>query len=116
MKKRGFSLIEVMVAMVILSVGVIGLAASATAITRMTGEGGRSGGAAAVASTRFEQLRATACASLANGTATSGKYSESWTVSSSGQLVTVTETVTYVGSRVSRSAVFTTYISCAPSV
>ena len=116
MNNRGFSLIEVMVAMLILTVGVMGLAASATSITRMTGEGGRTGGAAAVASSRFELLRATACASLASGTATSGKYSESWTVSSSGQLVTVAETVTYVRGRASRSAVFTTYISCAPSV
>jgi type IV pilus modification protein PilV len=116
MNNRGFSLVEVIVAILILTVGVLGLAAAATAVTRMTGEGGRSGGAAAVASSRFERLRATACASLASGTATSGKYSESWIVSASGQPVTVTETVTYVRSRSYRSVVFATYISCAPSV
>ncbi|MEK6610292.1 MAG: prepilin-type N-terminal cleavage/methylation domain-containing protein [Gemmatimonadota bacterium] len=116
MNAKGFSLVELMVAMIILTVGVLGLAASARYVTSMTGQGGRFGGSAAVASTRFEQLRATSCATLAAGSATTGKYSESWTVTASGLLRTVTETVSYNNGSSLRSDVFASTISCAPSV
>lgn len=114
MSRRGFSLIEVMIAMVILTVGILGLAASATVVTRMTGRGGRYGGSASVASARFERLRATACASLASGEATTGKYSESWTVTSSGLLRKVSLTVSYPDGSSTRSDRFASTISCAP--
>lgn len=119
MNARGFSLIELMIAMVILTVGVLGVAASARLVTQMTGSGGRYGGSSVVASSRFERLRAGVCATLAGGSATTGKYSESWTVTISGAsnlLRTVTLTISYNDGRSTRSAVFATTISCAPSV
>lgn len=115
-RESGFSLVEVLVAMVILTVGVLALAASSAAITRMTSEGGRSGGSAAVASARFENLRATPCASLASGTATTGPYSESWTVAVSpiaGILRDISLTVTYNSVPAPRTARYETQISCA---
>ena len=80
MSNRGFSLIEVVVAMVILTVGVLALAASAGAISRLSAEGGRSSEAATVASSRLERLRATTCANMVSGSATSGPISEVWRV------------------------------------
>ncbi len=117
MSKRGFSLVEVVIAIMILTVGILGLAASATAITRMTSEGGRSGGAAGVASSRFEQLRATAavnCANLAAGSATTGRYAESWTIATTGLMRTITVTVRYPSGRGTRTSSYTTNVSCAP--
>jgi len=115
--ERGFSLVEVVVAILILTVGVLGLAASAGTITRLTAEGGRTGGAAAVAETRFEVLRGTPCASLASGSATSGKFTETWRVTSVTTLLkTVTVTVSYPSGRTTRTASYTSQISCAPSV
>lgn len=116
MNTKGFSLVELMVAMMILTVGVLGLAASARYVTSMTGQGGRYGGSSSVANARLEQLRATSCATLAAGSAETGKYSEAWTVTASGQLRTVTETVSYNNGRARRSDVFATTISCIPSV
>ncbi|MDP3775538.1 MAG: prepilin-type N-terminal cleavage/methylation domain-containing protein [Gemmatimonadales bacterium] len=116
MNAKGFSLIELMVAMIILTVGVLGLAASARYVTQMTGSGGRYGASSVVASSRFEQLRAGGCAALAAGSATTGKYSESWAIAVSGLLRTVTLTISYNDGRGTRSAVFATTISCAPSV
>lgn len=115
--ERGFSLVEVVVAILILTVGVLGLAASAGTITRLTAEGGRAGGAAAVAEARFEVLRATPCASLASGSATSGKFTETWRITATTTLLrTVFVTVSYNTGRGTRNLTFTSQISCAPSV
>lgn len=117
MNERGFSLIEVIIAMIILSVGVIGMAASTTAITRMTSQGAMTGNAAAVAGSRFDVLRATPCASLSTGgTATSLKFNEKWTITTSGYLRSVTDSVTYIFNRKSRTVAFSTVISCYPPI
>lgn len=114
---RGFSLVEVIVAMVILTVGVLGLAASARAVSSLTTEGGRMSGAAAAASSQFEMLRAGTCSTMAGGTGTAADgYSLSWTVATSGLLKQVTLAVSYSTGRKIRSTTFVTYISCAPVV
>jgi len=117
MTERGFSLVEVIIAMVILTVGILGLAASTSAITRMTAEGGRSGSAARVAQTRFEGLRAAAivnCATVVAGTASGSRYAERWSVTTSGYVRVVTDSVSYNTGRATRYAVYSTNISCAP--
>jgi prepilin-type N-terminal cleavage/methylation domain-containing protein len=114
MSERGFSLVELMVALVILTVGVLGLAASARVVTQMTGSGGRYGGAAAVASSRFEQLRAADCATLTGGSATTGRYTETWTVTSVSLLRVIELTVSYNDGTSTRSSTYATTISCAP--
>jgi prepilin-type N-terminal cleavage/methylation domain-containing protein len=116
MNDRGFSLTEVMVAIVILAVGVIALAASAGAITRMTTQGGRTGGASSVAASRIEILRGTPCASLASGNTTTGRYAVRWVVSTvNTNLRTATVQVSYNAGTSARSATFSTQISCAPA-
>lgn len=114
--QRGFSLVEVIAAMVILTIGVLGLAASARAVARLSAEGGQMSGAAAAASSKLEELRASAdCSSLAGGSGTAADgYSLSWTVTTSGLLKEVTLTVSYSTGTRTRSTAFVTYISCAP--
>ncbi len=112
MTNRGFSLIEVIAAMIILSVGIIGLAASTTAIQNMTQQGGMTSGSASVAAARFDVLRSTPCASMASGTATTGKFRESWTVTTVNQLRTVADTITFIANRRTRTVGFTSAISC----
>lgn len=113
---RGFSLVEVVVAMIILTVGVLGLAASAGAISRLSSEGVRSSGAAMVAGSRLELLRATACPLLANGSATTGAYTEAWRIVTPADAPfarTVTLVVSYPYGRGTRSSTYITEISCA---
>lgn len=113
MNERGFSLIELIVAILILTVGILGLAATAGQVQRMVGWGGRYGGSAMVANMQLETLRATPCASLAaSGTATKGIYALSWTVASSGNLRTFTLTVTYPNGRSTRNDVYESQRSC----
>lgn len=111
--ERGFSLVEVIAAMVILTVGVLGLAASAAAVGRLTTEGARMSGAANAASSRFEQLRAMTCTAMADGSGTHpGGYSLAWRVVASGSLRTITLTVSYSNGRQTRSTVYVSERSC----
>ena len=113
--ERGFSLAEVMIAMVILTVGVLGIAAASAGITRMSSEGGRSGGAAAVAASRIEAINATPCASIpTSGSATTGKFTETWRVTASGLLRTIDVSVSYTDGRKTRTSTYVAYVSCAP--
>jgi prepilin-type N-terminal cleavage/methylation domain-containing protein len=113
MTRRGFSLVEVMVSIMILATGVLALAATTGGVVRLTSQGGRLGGSSIVAEGRFELLRATACASLAGGSAVERPYTQVWTVATSGSLRTVALTVSYSTGRATRSDSYSTTISCA---
>lgn len=115
--ERGFSLVEVLVAMVILVIGVLALAATSSSITRMTGEGGRQGGSAAVANAKLEELRTQLCDSLPAGSAVMGRYNVAWRSNVSGVSAFLRDVQVSVGynspGRV-RSALYATQFSCAP--
>lgn len=59
--ERGFTIVEVIIAIVVLTVGLLGLVTTAALVTRMIGQGQRSAVAATFASQRLERLRLTAC-------------------------------------------------------
>lgn len=100
--------------MVLLTSGLLCLAASARAVTWLTTQGARIGGAAVVASARIEQLRA-ACAGAGAGQATSGVFTERWTVAASGPLRSVTLNVSFPDPRGPRGAAFAAVLWCAPA-
>lgn len=116
--EKGFSLVEVVVAMMILTVGVLGLAASAAAVGNLTAEGSRMAKAANAASSKFEELRASStCSTMASGTDTwSGGFTRRWTVATSGLVQTVTLQVSYSNGRKTRTTTYVSEISCAPTV
>jgi prepilin-type N-terminal cleavage/methylation domain-containing protein len=89
---RAFTLIEVMVALVLLTVGVVALVGSSAMVSRMIGRGRGSTVAVQVATAGLERLRRVAaatsprCASpqfVSDSTTTNG-ISERWTVEGSG--------------------------------
>lgn len=111
--ESGFSLVELMVAILILTVGILGLAATAGQVQRMAGLGGRIGGSAMAASTQLELLRGTPCTSIgSSGTSTDGIYSVSWTMTGTSQLQTYTVTVSYPNGTATRSDTYQTERSC----
>ena len=85
---RGFTLIEVLVAIVLLTVGVMALVGSSAMVSRMIGRGRGSTVAVQVATARLERLRRIAsatsprCASpqFASDSTTTSGISERWTV------------------------------------
>jgi Tfp pilus assembly protein PilV len=59
--ERGFTVVEIIVAIIVLTVGLLGLVSTAALVTRMIGRGQRSAVAANFASQRMERLRGGAC-------------------------------------------------------
>jgi len=99
-KQDGFTLIEVLIAIGILSVGILALLQTAASITVMLRDGRLRTMASAIAASRIDNLRLAAasttptCSALTSGSATSTKGSETWTVAGAGRSRTVTATVT----------------------
>lgn len=60
-KQRGFTIIEIIIAILVLTVGLLGLVTTAAVVTRMIGRGQRSAAAAAFAARRLERLLPAAC-------------------------------------------------------
>lgn len=89
--ERGFTIIEVMIAVVILTVGLLGLTTTSGLVTRMIGRGQRSEVAALLAMQRMERSRPAACipAQRVNGSETLLRGSQvvariAWTFTDAG--------------------------------
>ena len=98
--RDGFTLIEVLIAIGILSVGILALLQTSASITVMLREGRLRTMASAVAANRIDDLRLAAasttptCASVASGSGTSLQGTETWTIAGAGRSRTVAVTVT----------------------
>ena len=112
--RHGFTIIELMIAIVVLSIGVLGLAGTSAMVSRMIGGAAQQTIAANVAATRFEKMRSRQCSAITSGTATLRGTSEAWTVSSVGTaLKFVVDTVSWRGAGQSKSnLVFQSYVKC----
>jgi prepilin-type N-terminal cleavage/methylation domain-containing protein len=102
--ERGFTLVEVLLAVVLLGIGVMALVGSSAMVTRMIGKGSQYTLVSQRASARFERLRQIAAStsppctsgSFASGSAAAlNGISESWVVQTSGSERLVTVYLTY---------------------
>jgi prepilin-type N-terminal cleavage/methylation domain-containing protein len=86
--RQGFTIAEVLVAIVMLSIGVMALVGSSAMVTRMVGQGRTATFAGQMATARVERLRqiaastATACTSVLwkTDSASSGQMREKWEI------------------------------------
>jgi prepilin-type N-terminal cleavage/methylation domain-containing protein len=78
--ERGFTIVEVLVAIMILSVGLMGLVTTAGLVTRMIAQGHRYTEASALANERIEVLRSQGCPAAGTGSETRGAYTIGWRV------------------------------------
>jgi len=112
--ERGFTMIEVMIAVVILTIGVLALASTSAAVTRMIGLGYRHTEASTIATELFERLQGRVCTGSADSTVTRDRFIAAWTVDSiaagEGRRIDLTvQTPTPKGYRVDN---FSTSVSC----
>jgi prepilin-type N-terminal cleavage/methylation domain-containing protein len=119
--RLGFTLTEVLVAVLLLGVGIIALAGTSATVTRMIGLGKVETRAAQAASRRMEALRLAAYATsprctdpefASGGPVLSGAMTESWLVPLSGRVRKVRVTITYLTARGSREAMLETVLRC----
>jgi prepilin-type N-terminal cleavage/methylation domain-containing protein len=95
--RRGFTLLELMVTVLLLGVGLAGLVATSGAVSRMMGGSSRESVAATLAASRFETLRGVSCASITAGSATSRGITESWSASKvNAHMYDVLDSVSFV--------------------
>jgi prepilin-type N-terminal cleavage/methylation domain-containing protein len=111
--RPGFTLVELVIALLLLTTGLLALSASATVVAYELRAGRRAERAATVAASRLEALRASTCRGSA-GVEDAGGLSVSWTVTPRGSRATATVTVSYMERGALRSHRFVGGFPCAP--
>lgn len=114
--RRGCTLPELVVAILVLAVGVLALAATAARVSRMVGAGRHATAATALAAQRMELLRSHAqrCAGGAVGSRQSGPYTVTWEVSPVGPRAATVRVVVWLpqAGAQPRADTFATTIPC----
>ena len=128
--KKGFTIIEIIIAIIVLTVGILALVSTAALVTRMIARGQRSADASAFMARRVERLRAMASSQLAGACAlpmpgadtlyrgTNWVAFNTWTVTlvpgqAQNYRIKVVSTYKTVKNRVRRDSMETTF-SCDP--
>ncbi len=95
--RRGFTLIEIVIAAFIFAVGVLALEATAVAALRQMRRSADLTLAASVARARLEKLAASSCTELRNGADTTNSIISTWTIepTASPSIRAVTQAVNY---------------------
>lgn len=110
--RKGFTLVELIVAIIILVIGVLGLASAAAVVMRQITGSSFQNRAAAVAQSRFERLRAMPCANATDGTATADGITERWTVQMLNRSLQMQDVVTWREKQTTRTITFTSLRPC----
>ncbi|HEV7703907.1 MAG TPA: hypothetical protein VGO46_06415 [Gemmatimonadaceae bacterium] len=92
--RTAFTLVELLVACLVLGTGVLALASTSVAVARLTGDAARAGAAAERGQARMEAMRANAC-TAASGSALAGGIAEWWTAAPSAGSVALNDSVSY---------------------
>ena len=99
-RRRGFTIAEVIVAIIVMVIGVLGLASTAGVIQRMIGSAAQQTAAATMAQSRFERMRSLQCNMLTSGSASANGLTERWRVDSIAPRVRlVTDSVVFLSGR-----------------
>jgi prepilin-type N-terminal cleavage/methylation domain-containing protein len=114
-RRRGFTLVELIVAILVMTIGILGLASTAGVVTRLMSGAERQTIAANVAQARFELMRNRLCTSLSAGTATTRRVREKWVPKLHGpNLALVVDTVVFTNMSGAKpvTRAYRSYIPC----
>ncbi|MGH7677194.1 MAG: hypothetical protein ACRENU_01930 [Gemmatimonadaceae bacterium] len=111
--RAGFTLIEVLVALILFEIAMLALAGAAAVAARDLAFANRSVRAQTIARNRLESLRSQACTTLGGGQEhIAGGFTETWRIEAQQSLRRITATVEFPlpGGRVSRVALATSVV------
>lgn len=97
--RSGVTLVEVIISIIMITVGVMGLLGSAASVSTQMGGGVRQTVAASIAQSRIDSLSSLACAQLAvagvaSGTSTKRGVKETWSVTDGKNVKTIVVQIT----------------------
>ena len=99
MKLKGFTMIEILIALVILSIAFLSLAGLMVQTTKNNSFGGRMTEAATFAQDKLEELRASSWVAITSGSdhmnSNGMDYARNWNVVTNGNLRTITFTISW---------------------
>jgi prepilin-type N-terminal cleavage/methylation domain-containing protein len=111
--RSGFTLVEMMVAVMILSIGLLGLAGTAAVVTRQVGGGANQNAAAQVVQSRYEMFRSTPCNNITQNKATTRGVYEHWVPGATVNRVRViVDTVKYSVGGSAKTEIYTMAVPC----
>ena len=117
-ERRGVTLVELIVAMTILTVGLLAIVGVSSSVARGLGEARSDNLAAVAAESRFELLAGTACTSFTLNsptTVTARGITEVYTITDAlNNTRSIVDVVTWKTRRGTRTATFTTLLPCRP--
>ena len=111
--QRGFTLIEMIIAIIVMSIGIMGLAGTASYVAQQMGGGNAQTIAAALANKVADSLASRRCSALVSGTQTKRGVKVTWTVTDSSRTKWVTEQAQYTTKRGSTKTFnYTSVVQC----
>lgn len=93
--RHGFTLVETLVALVLVQFGLLAVAATSAIAMRDMAVASRAAKARDMARERLEGLRVAACGAPSDGSRVSGTLTESWRTSGDGSVRTIRDSVDY---------------------
>jgi type IV pilus assembly protein PilV len=121
--RDGFTLAEIIVAIVILTIGLLAMASTSGAVARQMTGARRQTVAATIAQSRFDSLTSVRCAALApasgttstttSGSSTRGGVTETWTVTDGDDIKNITVRISFPG--LSSPLVYQSILPCRDS-
>lgn len=108
----GFTLPEVLLAVLLLAVGIVSLASTATALARVAGDARENLAAALLAGSVLDSLRAVPCGSVVSGSASRGPVTVRWSVRPEPSTVHVQASLDLVRGTATRTAALETLLPC----
>ncbi len=110
--RRGFTVIEMIIAIMVMSIGIMGLAGTARYVAMQMGNGRTQTIAATFATKIADSLSARRCAAIASGSQTKRGVTITWTVADSIRTKWVTEQVQYTTKSGPKTVNYLTVIQC----
>jgi type IV pilus modification protein PilV len=121
--EKGFTIVEVLIAIIMLTIGILALSATSASVTRMMDSGRNRTAAASIAQSVLDSLRVAAfatdphCTALSSGSLTTlpeAGFTASWTVVTAGLAKVITVTVGYRLGPDTKSEIVTSSLYCRP--